>query len=247
MGIVVGIISILLLYLSNSKTAFGLALICPFLAGFALIARKMMRVSPAMIILSIPLTYILLSSVSNFNINRISYILYGDSTLTGRTIIWDFAQYEIARSPLLGWGYQSFWLVPGSPAIEAPGWVKEMPNAHNGYYDTMLELGYVGLALHLLVLIAILHAIGRVADCDPRRALLVLSLTLFVVFYNYFESYWMRGFEFLWVVFLIVAAEIGRYWRPFPVRRAVFRSRGQRPGGSGLLPSARPRMGIGLS
>jgi O-antigen ligase len=174
-------------------------------------------------------------------------MLYGDSTLTGRTIIWDFAQYEIARNPLLGWGYQSFWLVPGSPAIEAPGWVKEMPNARNGYYDTMLELGYVGLALHLGVLIAILHAIGRVADCDPRRARLVLSLTLFIVFYNYFESYWMRGFEFLWVVFLIVAAEIGRYWRPFPVKRAVFRSRGQRAGSSGPLAGARPRLGVRLS
>ena len=30
--------------------------------------------------------------VSGFNMNRISYILYGDSTFTGRTIIWDFAQ-----------------------------------------------------------------------------------------------------------------------------------------------------------
>jgi exopolysaccharide production protein ExoQ len=247
LGIIVGAIAILLLYLSNGKTALGLALICPFLAGFMLIARKMTRVSPAVIIVAIPLLYFLLSSVSNFNIYRISYMLYGDSTLTGRTIIWDFAQSEIARSPLLGWGYQSFWLVPGSPAIEAPGWVKGMPNAHNGYYDTMLELGYVGLALLLAFIIATFHAIGRVADRDLRRAQVVLSLALFIVFYNYLESYWMRGFEFLWVVFLIVAAEIGRYWGSFPVRRAVFRSRGQRPGGSGLLPSARPRMGIGLS
>ena len=48
-----------------------------------------------------------------------------------------------ARRPLLGWGYQSFWLVgPDAPSIvEAPGWVKMMPNAHNGYYDTMLEIG----------------------------------------------------------------------------------------------------------
>jgi O-antigen ligase len=174
-------------------------------------------------------------------------MLYGDSTLTGRTIIWDFAQYEIARSPLLGWGYQSFWLVPGSPAIEAPGWVKGMPNAHNGYYDTMLEMGYVGLAFLLVFIIATLHAIGRVADRDPRRGRLVLSLALFVILYNYFESYWMRGFEFLWVVFVIVAAEIGRYWRPFPLRRAVFKSRSQKPGSSGLSPGARPRLRIGLS
>ena len=186
----------------------------------------MTRISLAIILLSIPFFYIVLSSVSNFNMNRISYMLYGDSTLTGRTIIWDFAQYEIDRSPLVGWGYQSFWLVgPDSPSIvDAPGWVKMMPNAHNGYYDTMLEMGYAGLALLLVFIIATLHAIGRAADRDPARARLLLSLALFIILYNYFESLWMRGFEFLWVVFVMLAAEIGRYWRPFPLRRAAHRS-----------------------
>jgi hypothetical protein len=61
---------------------------------------------------------------------------------------------HVGRS--LGWGYQSFWLVgPDAPSIvEAPGWVKLMPNAHNGYYDTMLEMGYIGYALLLTFIIA---------------------------------------------------------------------------------------------
>jgi hypothetical protein len=44
--------------------------------------------------------------------------------------------------PLLGWGHQSFWLVgPDAPSVvDAPGWVKTMPNAHNGYYDATLEM-----------------------------------------------------------------------------------------------------------
>jgi exopolysaccharide production protein ExoQ len=249
LGIIVGAIAILLVLLSDSKTALGLALVCPFLAGFTLIVRKLTRISPAIILLSIPFFYILLSSVSNFNMGRISYILYGDSTLTGRTIIWDFAQYEIGRSALLGWGYQSFWLVPDSPAIvDAPGWVKMMPNAHNGYYDTMLEMGYVGLALLLAFIIATLHAIGRVADRDLARALLVLSLVLFIILYNFFESLWMRGFEFLWVVLLIVAAETARYWRPLPLRRVRYRPRSLRPGSLRPSPGARmPRPGIRLS
>ena len=136
LGIIVVVIATLLLFLSNSKTAFGLALVVPFLAGLTLITGKTMRISPAILLLSIPFCYAVLSSVSGFNMNRLSYILYGDSTFTGRTIIWDFANYEIARRPLLGWGYQSFWLVgPDAPSIvDAPGWVKAMPNAHNGYY-----------------------------------------------------------------------------------------------------------------
>ena len=239
LGIIVIVVAILLVFLSDSKTALGLAIICPVLAGLTLIIRKVTRISPAIILLCLPLCYIVLSHVSNFNIYRISYMVYGDSTLTGRSIIWDFADYEIARSPLVGWGYQSFWLLPGSPSIEAPGWIKMMPNAHSGYYDTMLELGYVGLAFLLVFIISTLHAVGRVADRNPARAWLVLSLVLFVIAYNFLESYWMRGFEFLWVVFLIAAAEIARCWQPFPLRRAVYRSKSLRPGSPGASPGAR--------
>jgi len=250
LGIIVIVIATLLVFLSDSKTALGLTFISPFLAGVTLIARKVTRISPAIILLSIPLCYAVLSSVSNFNMNRVSYMLYGDSTFTGRTIIWDFAQHEIERRPLLGWGYQSFWLVgPDAPSIvEAPGWVKMMPNAHNGYYDTMLEMGYVGLAFLVAFIFATLHAIGRVADRDPARAWLVLSLAIFIILFNYFESLWMRGFEFLWVVLVILAAEIGRYWRPFPLTRATYGSRSPRPGSPGPSPGAhRPRLRIRLS
>jgi O-antigen ligase len=226
-GIIVAVIAISLTFLSNSKTAFGLAFVAPFLAGLTLIIRKTTRISPAIILLSIPLCYAILSSISGFNSNRLSYMLYGDPTFTGRQIIWDFANYEIGRRPFLGWGYQSFWLVgPDAPSVvEAPGWTKNMPNAHNGYYDTTLEMGYVGLALLLIFIIATLHAIGRLADRDRTRAWLVLSLALFIICYNFLESLWMRGFEVLWVVFVILTAEIGRYWQPFPLTRATYGSR----------------------
>jgi exopolysaccharide production protein ExoQ len=245
LGIIVGVISIVLVFLSDSKTAFGLASICPFIAWFTLLVRRATRISPAIILLLIPLCYTALSSASNYSImSRLSYILYHDSTLTGRTVIWDFAQYEIGLRPLLGWGYQSFWLVPDSPSLEAPGWVKMMPNAHNGYYDTLLEIGYVGLALLLVFIVATLHAIGRVADYDPRRAQLLLSLALFFILYNFFESFWMRGFEFLWVSFVIVAAEISRYWGPFPAHHSTI----QRPGTPGCSPATRmPRLRRRLS
>ena len=105
----------------------------------------------------------------------------------------------------------------------------------------MLEMGYVGLAFLLVFIIATLHASGRVADRDPRRAR-CSHLLLIIILYNLCESLWMRGFEFLWVVFVIVAAEIGRYWRPFPMRRTA------RPGSLDASPVAHmPRLRSGLS
>jgi exopolysaccharide production protein ExoQ len=241
LGIIVIGIAIFLIFASDSKTALGLAIVTPFVAGLTLIAAKKMRLSPAIILLCIPFCYVLLTSASNFSMGSLSYMLYGDSTLTGRTIIWDFASSEIAHRPLFGWGYQSFWLVgPDAPSVvDAPSWIKDMPNAHNGYYDTTLEMGYVGYSLLWIFIIATLHAIGRVAYRDGARAWLVLSLVLYIMCFNYLESLWMRGFEFLWVVFLIIAAEIGRYWQPPPQKSGAYRSRIAVPGGPRPLQGAR--------
>ena len=123
-----------------------------------------------------------------------------------------------------------------------------MPNGHNGYVDTKLELGYIGLAFLIVFIISTLHAVGKVADRDPRRAHLVLSLALFIILYNFFESLWMRGFEFMWVVFIIVAAEIGRYSLPFPTRRAAHGPGSRRTGHPGPSPGGRgPQLHVGLS
>ncbi len=173
-------------------------------------------------------------------------MLTGDSSFTGRTTIWNFAETEIARSPFLGWGYQSFWLV-GSDApsiVDAPGWVKLMPNAHNGYYDTTLELGYVGLALLLIFVIASVHVIGRVAEHDYRRAWILLSVALFIIVYNTLETFWLRAFETPWVVFVIISVEAARYWQPSLLKAPAHRSRPASSVGSGRLRGTwRPRLG----
>jgi O-antigen ligase len=218
LGIITCFIAIYLVFPSHSKGSFGIALIAPTFAGLALIASKTMRISPATVLVSISFCYAVLAGVRDHLINRISYHLYGNYTLSGRTFIWDFVNYEIARKPLFGWGFQSFWLV----GLDAPGigdagtsWIGGMPSAHNGYLDTMLEMGYVGLALLVIFIIATLYAAGRVANREPARAWLLLSLALFVILTNFLETDWMRGADTMWLVFVLVAAEIGRYMRHF--------------------------------
>jgi exopolysaccharide production protein ExoQ len=215
--IIVGIATLLLLW-SESKTAFGLALVSPVLAGLILVFRKATRASPAIALVAALICYAAASSVYDFDMTSIANMVYNDPTLTGRTHIWNFAFSEIAQRPVFGWGYQSFWLV-GSDApsvVEAPGWVGNVPNAHNGYYDTILELGYVGLGLLILFILTTLHLLVRVADRDLRRAWLLLSIAVYVILYNCLETTWMHGSEPLWVVFVIVAAEIARYSQPIP-------------------------------
>ena len=245
LGILIAVTAFVLLLTSNSKTALGLLFLTPMLAGATLFIHKHSRISPALILLSIPVCWLVLTTLTGFSIYRISYILYGDPTFTGRSIIWDFVESEIEHRPLLGWGYQSFWLVgPDAPSIvNAPGWVKDMPNGHNGYLDVKVELGYVGYALFLGFILTTLHAIGRIADRAPMRAWAVLTLALQIIITNGLESIWMRGFEMLWIVFLILAAEIARYWKPNSAKAmqvAVRPGRGGPRLGSARSGGARP-------
>jgi O-antigen ligase len=246
LGLIIAVISVTLLFLSSSKTALGLALLAPFLAGFTLIAGRTFRISPAIIVVLMVLGFFVGSRLTGFDTDRIAYMLTGDSSFTGRTTIWNFAETEIARSPFVGWGYQSFWLV-GSDApsiVDAPGWVKLMPNAHNGYYDTMLEMGYVGLALLVIFLVTSLHVIGRVADHDYRRAWLLLSVALFIMVYNSLETFWLRAFETPWVVFVIISVEAARYWQPSLLKAPAHRSGPARSVGPRRLRGTwRPRLG----
>src|SRR5262249_10545390 len=79
LGIVVLFLATLLIYLANSKTAMGLVVLVPILAGLTLFTRKMTRISPAILLLSIVVCYAVLARISGFSSNRLSYMLYGDS------------------------------------------------------------------------------------------------------------------------------------------------------------------------
>jgi exopolysaccharide production protein ExoQ len=236
LGVIMVVVSVAVLYFSHSKTSLGIALFAPVLAGITITIRKATRISLAVIISLIPIVYVLLSTMAVFDMYRLSYLLYGDATFSARTLIWDFALYEISHRPYLGWGYQSFWLVgPDGPSIvDGRGWVATMPQAHNGYLDTILQMGYAGLVLLVVCIFATIHAIGRVADRDGGRAWILLTIVLFVALHNFLESTWMRGSEMLWLMFLVVAADIGRYWKQSSFLATPYKPAPLRPTNVGL-------------
>jgi O-antigen ligase len=80
-----------------------------------------------------------------------------DSSLTGRTFIWEGVWQIIAGRPLLGHGYSAFWLENSRNVralAELVAW--DVPNAHSGYLEVLLQLGWVGMALVSLMGVATL-------------------------------------------------------------------------------------------
>jgi exopolysaccharide production protein ExoQ len=80
-----------------------------------------------------------------------------DAGLTGRSYLWYRAEDSISRDPILGVGYQAFWVKENVEAegLWRYGFVQSRAgfHFHNLYYETTVELGFLGLAALLLTLV----------------------------------------------------------------------------------------------
>ena len=89
-----------------------------------------------------------------------------DVTLTGRTALWAIALGEIGRQPLVGQGYQAFWVV-GNPLAEelwsAFGIATRTGfHFHNTWLSNAVEIGLVGVSIQVAVFLAAL--LGALRD-----------------------------------------------------------------------------------
>lgn len=113
-----------------------------------------------------------------------------DASLTGRTFIWEEVWNSINQRPLLGIGYAAFWIAdsPGVLAIqERVQWA--VPSAHSGYLEVLLQLGWAGAVLvMLLAAVTLLWALVALARGPRRHAMWTLMLAGVLVILNQSES-----------------------------------------------------------
>jgi exopolysaccharide production protein ExoQ len=75
------------------------------------------------------------------------------TNLTGRSVLWAHC-IEVQSNPILGAGFESFWLGEGAKRVGAFYGRWKPGGAHNDYLDTYLNLGLIGLSILLGLLIA---------------------------------------------------------------------------------------------
>ena len=201
-----------LVFASESKSALAFALVAILCSALILRLCKKTRLTPAFIIAAV----VVASMFVQNPIERIAYRLYGDSSLTGRIGIWTFANYQISRKPWLGWGFHSYYFVPNSPQLEAPGYVRQMPSSHSGYLELKLETGRIGYWIFLVFIYSSLHLLERVRRKDPVRAWCYLSIELFAILINVTDSNWVE-LSGLWTLYLFVVVEAAHFSLPSKV------------------------------
>ena len=149
-----------------------------------------------------------------------------NATLTGRTQIWS-AVLSQHTNPLLGTGFESFWLGSRMQAV----WdlsQRGIEEAHNGYLEIYLDLGWLGmLALGALIVSGYRHAIEAFRSVPNEGGLRLAFFTASLI-YSLTET----GFRMLspiWIVFLVAITALPRREAArqpvafFPMRRTATR------------------------
>ncbi len=131
-------------------------------------------------------------------------LLGRDSTLTDRTYLWaDVLAMDI--NPVFGAGFESFWLGPRLEALWSKWWWQ--PNqAHNGYIETYLNLGYIGVAILLCMLLSTYRRSHIELLRQPSFGRFRLGVLAAVIAYNYTEATF-KGLHLVWTAFYLVAMD----------------------------------------
>ena len=194
-----------LLHMSNSQTSFSclvVAVILFFVSRTTFIAQKPSR------IFNLGIFSVLLFSVLEeiLSIKALFLDLLGrDSTLTNRTEIWEVVR-GLESNPFFGTGFMSFWTGHRLEII----WNKlgaGLNQAHNGYLEQYLNLGYVGVAFIGVIMLSGLLKVRKHLDVDPPGAMLRLCFIVTAILYNHTEASFY-GINNVWLLLLIGTIDI---------------------------------------
>ena len=193
-----------LLITARSATAIGSMIIGVSIIVF--LGRPFIRRNPRQLKYYIVFFAILLITMHfSFDLFNLSTSTLGrDETLTGRTQIWEEV-LKMNTNPFIGTGFDSFWLGERSQYFWDKYWWH--PNqSHNGYLETYINLGFIGLFLLIAMIIAVFKNISKnmLLKNNYDYQILRLSIVILFIVMNITEA---TTKAFMWLIFLLFAIE----------------------------------------
>lgn len=186
--------------MANSATSQA----CTFLGASILIILKVQpirRKIPALKAFSIPLAVLAAFLYFGLSMGNVGTSALGrDSTFTGRTEIWQRVLKE-DTNPLIGVGFYSFWLGDRAEKISA-GFYFHLNESHNGYIETYLNSGLIGIFLLFSMMAAAALRLRREMAPGLDYEILRAVFLPVVAIYNVTEAAFNR-MDLLWICLLL--------------------------------------------
>jgi O-antigen ligase len=204
-----------LLYLAKSATS----LACTILGAGGLVMMRLRVVQKRcehLVAYSVVGALLLFLLASALDLGAVGAQMLGrDPSLTGRTEIWELVLKGQAN-PVLGAGFYTFWMGDRADKL-SQSYAFHLNQAHNGYLETYLDGGVVGVCL----LIALLAAGGRMLQkrlmVDMGWGSIAFTFWVIAVVHNWTEASFAR-LNLLWFVLVLVCVQYSRSSRAASLR-----------------------------
>ncbi len=157
---------------------------------------------------------------------------YGkDTTLSGRTLIWEASIDALMRRPLFGHGFGAlFWREGVSPET-AEIWRQvgfDASHAHNGALDLALQIGFVGLGIFLVLWVSTLWRGWQAISLQPDLGIWVVCILsanfLMSLSEDTFYGGWLGVFALLKTLLMRRDESLRRpTWREQPDQKWAYR------------------------
>jgi len=147
------LIAAFLLVFSNSVTPLLALCACLLFIEIYRFAKQRLRLPLHAIVLTMLLVVASGITVLFLDTAALTGSLGRESNFTGRTAIWSIVLSDISERPILGYGYSGFWYGSSteSAAVDQ-ALATPIMYSHNGYLESLLNLGAVGFLFTLLFL-----------------------------------------------------------------------------------------------
>jgi O-antigen ligase len=187
--------SVLATWMSGSAQAVFQVLLALLFVGYYKAGRRDLRALLASILTTIVAAWLLWSNPVTFVMDALGR----ESDLSGRTVIWEIVVTQGNFNPLIGGGYGAGFL-GGLDEVFEDVMFQKITNAHNGFLQQYVELGYIGLVL-------VFAAWARYFQLLSSRSITswrVQTYAFFPAFYfttNLVDNYFMRSQDIYWFLF----------------------------------------------
>jgi exopolysaccharide production protein ExoQ len=146
------------------------------------------------------------SAVLFIGIQGVLEMLGKNPTLTDRTLMWDLL-LTLVRDPWFGPGFENYWLGLRLEKIwHVYRWAPTQ--AHNGYLEIFLNLGWLGIALLVIVLAVGYHTVINKLRYSASAGGLMLAYFVAGIVYNFTEAAFFRMLTPAWFVLLLAITKV---------------------------------------
>jgi len=191
---------------SRSSTSLGMFLMSIFLTIIIYKVRFQLK-NVRIFLISFGILYLSFNFLTTVLANKsiVEYIvnMFGrDMTLTGRVPLWEVLLERSKGREMVGVGYGAYWIGTVSNDLWSI-FIWKPTQAHNGYIDIYIELGWMGIIILIFLIINGYLSIEKYLNYDFDLGLIKMVFFITILISNITESSFGKATYLLWFLFLI--------------------------------------------